>query len=138
MSRELAEPPDLEELLGPRGRLSLGDPDHVPAGIYAAQALRAWGLWEDAQPRLARADNVRAALALVTRREAPAGIVYATDAAAFSDIAVLGLIPAHLHEPIVYPAAVIAGHAGEARAFMDFLAGEKAKSILRAHGFAVR
>lgn len=82
---------------------------------------------------------MRAALALVTRREAPGGdSVYATDAAAFSDIAVLGLIPAHLHEPIVYPAAVIAGHAGEARAFMDFLAGEKAKSILRAHGFAVR
>ncbi len=73
---------DLTTLLGPNGRLSVGDPAHVPAGIYAEQALKKLGMWDKVAPRLAPAADVRSALLLVERGEAPAGIVYATDAAA--------------------------------------------------------
>jgi molybdate transport system substrate-binding protein len=130
--------PDFTALLGERGRLAVGDPDHVPAGIYARQALQAWGVWEQLEPRLARADNVRAALALVARGEAPAGIVYATDVQAEAMVSTLGTFPESLHEPIVNPVAVIAGRASPAvMAFADFLSGMEAKAILQAHGFAV-
>ena len=135
---EVSTPPDFDRLLGERGRLAVGDPDHVPAGIYARQALMAWGLWDAVQGRLARADNVRAALALVERGEAPAGIVYATDAEAAGKVSIAGVLPDALHEPIVYPFAIVAGHDSEdARAFVRYLTGPVAKSILAAHGFAV-
>ena len=93
---------DLPALLN-GGRLAIGNPDHVPAGIYARQALEALGLWPDVQSQLAPAADVRAALALVARGEAPLGIVYATDAALVEGVHVAGTIPAALHEPIVYP-----------------------------------
>src|SRR3954462_7474536 len=70
---------DLPALLGPQGRLAAGDPAHVPAGIYAKAALERLGQWAAIAPRLARAENVRAALLLVERGEAPLGIVYRTD-----------------------------------------------------------
>ena len=91
------------------GRLALGNPDHVPAGIYARQALEALGLWPGVKDRLAPAADVRAALALVARGEAPSGIVYATDALLVPDVRVVAEVPASLHEPIVYPAALITG-----------------------------
>jgi molybdate transport system substrate-binding protein len=73
---------DLTALLGANGRIATGDPAHVPIGLYARQALTKFGLWDAVVPRLARTEDVRAALLLVERGEAPAGIVYATDAAA--------------------------------------------------------
>lgn len=130
--------PDLEALLGPRGRLAIGDPDHVPAGIYARQVLMAWGMWDALEARLARADNVRAALALVARGETPLGFVYATDARITRSVSIALTIPDTLHEPIVYPFALVKGRASaDAEAFADFLAGDTAKSILAEHGFSV-
>ncbi|HET9019592.1 MAG TPA: molybdate ABC transporter substrate-binding protein, partial [Acetobacteraceae bacterium] len=85
---------DLAALLGPAGRLAVGDPAHVPAGIYARAALRHLGLWAGVAGRLAPAEDVRAALLLVERGEAPAGIVYATDAAVAPGVAVAGTFPA--------------------------------------------
>src|SRR5579862_272481 len=84
---------DLISLLGANGRLATGDPAHVPVGIYAEQALKKLGLWNSVEPRLARTDDVRAALLLVERGEAPAGIVYATDAAVSKSVMIAGAFP---------------------------------------------
>jgi len=127
---------DLLALLGPRGRLAVGDPAHVPAGTYARQALTRLGLWAAVESRLARADNVRGALLLVERGEAPLGIVYATDAAVAKGVAVMGVFPAEATDPIAYPFAVTrAGDTPLARDFMTFLAGPEAAEIFSRRGF---
>lgn len=127
---------DLASLLGPDGRLAVGDPAHVPAGMYAREALERLGLWTAAEPRLARADNVRAALALVERGEAPYGIVYATDAAIADGVDVVGTFPAESHTPITYPFAVVAGAEGEAvEDFFAFMTSDAALAIYARFGF---
>lgn len=127
---------DLAGLLGPSGRLAVGDPAHVPVGLYAGQALRKLGLWDSVAQRLAATADVRAALLLVERGEAPAGIVYATDAAASSQVVVAATFPADSHDPIVYPFAVTTGgDSAEARALLTFLAGPGALAVFAGHGF---
>jgi len=129
---------DLAALLGD-GRLATGDPEHVPAGRYAREALTKLGLWQAAEPRLARAENVRAALVLVERGEAPFGIVYATDAVASSKVRVAGVFPDDSHAPISYPIAVVAGRdSPTARAFLDFLGGVEAREVFARRGFLVQ
>lgn len=123
-------------LAGSGGRIATGDPDHVPVGKYAKQAFEALGQWREVEPRLARLDSVRAALAMVERGEVPLGIVYATDAAVAKKVKVLAVFPGTLHAPVVYPAALVAGNeTPAARAFLDFLAGPQAKGIFARHGF---
>ncbi len=120
------------------GRLAIGNPDHVPAGIYARQALEALGLWRDVRSQLAPAADVRAALALVARGEAPLGIVYATDSARIEGVHVVGTIPASLHEPIVYPMALIAGRVSPlVTRFFEFLAGPEGRAAFARAGFIV-
>jgi molybdate transport system substrate-binding protein len=129
---------DLAALLGPDGRLAVGDPAHVPAGIYAEQALKKLGLWNAAQPRLAPAEDVRGALLLVERGEAPAGIVYGTDAAATTGVAVAGIFPPSSHDPILYPFAVVkSGDSQAARDFLAFLQSPAAMAIFGKRGFGV-
>ena len=129
---------DLLGLLGPNGRVATGDPAHVPVGIYAEQALRKLGIWDAVAPRLARTDDVRSALLLVERGEAPAGIVYATDAAASKAVMIAGTFPANSHDPVSYPFAVTkSGDTPDARALMIFLAGPQARAIFVQHGFKV-
>jgi molybdate transport system substrate-binding protein len=126
---------NLLSLLGGDGRLALGDPAHVPAGTYAREALQKLGLWSALESRLALADNVRAALALVSRGEAPLGIVYATDASV-GKVRVLGTFPASSHAPIRYPVAIVrGGNTAPARAFFEFLTGDVGLGILERHGF---
>lgn len=128
---------DLAAVLG-KGRLATGDPAHVPVGKYAQAALTRLGVWPQAQPRLVRADSVRAALAYVERGEAAAGIVYATDAAVAPRVHVAGVFPADSHPRIVYPMALVAGQDSEAaRALHDFLQGQEAAEVFMRHGFAV-
>ena len=129
---------DLPGLLGAGGRLAVGNPASVPAGIYARQALTALGLWDRLKDRLAPAENVRAALLLVERGEAPAGIVYASDVRAAPGLAVAGVFPESSHPPIVYPGAVLAGAAlpQQAQRLLDFLAGGTAQAIFHNLGFA--
>lgn len=118
--------------------IATGDPDHVPVGRYAQQALEKLGLWDWAQGHLARADSVRAALALVERGESRLGIVYATDAAVSKGVGVLGTFPAGSHAAITYPVAVVADHARpEVLAFRAFLAGPQAAEVFRRYGFTV-
>ena len=128
---------NLAALLGPRGRIATGDPAHVPIGRYAQAALTWMGQWEAIAPRLARADNVRAALLLVERGEAPYGIVYATDAAASQGVRVVGTFPAGSHEAITYPFAVTRRAEGnaQARALLAFLAGPEAAPTWQRFGF---
>lgn len=130
---------DLAALLGPAGRIATGDPAHVPVGIYAEQALKKLGLWDSLSPRLARTDDVRSALLLVERGEAPAGIVYATDAAVSKGVTIAGVFPASSHDPVVYPFAVTkAGDTPEARALLAFLAGPQARAVFVQRGFKVQ
>ena len=122
----------------PEGKIATGDTAHVPAGIYAKEALTKLGVWDKVSPRIAGADNVRAALVLVERGEAVAGIVYATDASISKGVMVAATFPANSHSPIVYPLAltVTGAENRDARAFYDYLLGEKSAAILARYGFS--
>jgi molybdate transport system substrate-binding protein len=122
-------------LLGPNGRLALGDPQHVPAGKYAKAALEKLGAWDGVAKRLAPAENVRAALALVARGEAPLGIVYATDAAAEPRVRVVDGFPDGLHPPLVYPAALTVLAKAPAGEYLVFLRSSAARRVFEKHGF---
>ncbi|MVA96715.1 molybdate ABC transporter substrate-binding protein [Nitratireductor sp. CAU 1489] len=135
---ELAIAPgvDLLAALGDDGRLAMANTDVVPAGRYGKAALQSLKAWDAVEPRVAQAENVRAALALVSIGEAPLGIVYQTDAAADADVRVVGLFPEETHPPIVYAAALMAGvDKDEARAFLAFLRSPAASAIFADHGF---
>jgi molybdate transport system substrate-binding protein len=131
---------DLAALLGARGRMATGDPSNVPAGKYAQAALTWMGQWEKLSPRLARADNVRSALLLVERGEAPLGVVYATDAAASPGVRVVGRFPAESHPLITYPFALTRHGVADAEAkdFLAFITGAGSEAIYRRFGFGLR
>ena len=117
-------------------RLAMGDPDHVPAGMYAKAALIHLGIWPALTGHLALTADVRAALTLVERGEAAAGIVYATDAAITSRVRMAGTFPADSHPPITYPAAIVADRdRPEVRRFFAFLASAEAAAVFARHGF---
>lgn len=119
-------------------RLAMADPDSVPAGKYGRAALQALGVWHEVSRKIAPTENVRAALALVARGEAPFGIVYASDAIAEPKVRVQGEFPAQSHAPIIYPAAIIAeSRSSEAAALLHFLRSAQARAVWRTHGFGV-
>jgi len=127
----------LAEALGD-GRLAMADVRAVPAGKYGQAALETLGVWDSVKDRIAQAENVRATLALVSRGEAPLGIVYQTDAAADTGVKIVGTFPADSHPPILYPVAVLAGSdKPEARAFVDYLKSPAAKPLFEKQGFTV-
>ncbi|HUL46499.1 MAG TPA: molybdate ABC transporter substrate-binding protein [Steroidobacteraceae bacterium] len=117
------------------GRLATGDPDSVPAGRYAQEALTKLGVWEKIAPRLVRAENVRAALEYVARGEATLGVVYRTDALAEKRVRLVDVFPASTHEPIVYPVELTARASARAAAFEAFLESDAARQIFVRHGF---
>jgi molybdate transport system substrate-binding protein len=125
----------LAALLGDR-RLAMADPDSVPAGKYGRAALESLGVWEEVAPRVARAENVRAALALVARAETPFGIVYQTDALAEPRVRIIGEFPRNLHPEIVYPAAIVASSRSKiAYAYLRYLRSHAALAVWQRHGF---
>ncbi len=124
----------LARLLG-NGRLAMANPDAVPAGKYGKASLEALGVWNDVQSKVAFAENVRAALVLVSRGEAPLGIVYRTDAAADPRVRIVGLFPENTHPPIIYPIAVTAPAKSAATAFLSWLNKPEARAIFQKHGF---
>ncbi len=129
---------DLAGLLGRDGRLAMANVDSVPAGRYGKAALESLGVWTSVAPRVVQSENVRLALAFVARGEAPAGIVYATDAAAEPAVKVIGTFPADSHAPILYPVAMTAGSTNpDARAFFDFLQSDAAAPAYRRQGFTI-
>lgn len=118
------------------GRLAVGDPDHVPAGIYAHQALETLGVWGSVESKLARAGSVRAALLFVERGDCPLGIVYRSDALSDPKVRVVGTFPADSHPPVIYPAARIAGHGSPAAIeFLHYLIGPEASAVFKKYGF---
>ena len=120
------------------GRLAMANPDSVPAGKYGRDALRALNVWRGIESRVARAENVRAALLLVARGEAPFGIVYATDALAEPRVHVVDTFPESTHAPIVYPVAIVAASRSPyAQRFIDALGSPAARTVWQQHGFAM-
>ena len=129
----------LARALGENGRLAMADPDAVPAGKYGKASLQALGVWPSVANRVARGENVRAALALVERGEAPLGIVYATDARASTKVSIVGTFPASSHKPIRYPLARLkAATNKEAEAFRRFLLSHEGRAIFQRFGFSAR
>ncbi|QSX33769.1 molybdate ABC transporter substrate-binding protein [Shewanella avicenniae] len=119
-------------------RIAVGDPDHVPAGRYAKESLETLGLWASAEPLLARANNVRAALALVERGEASIGIVYATDAQISDKVKTVAEFPSSSHKPIAYPVALTSSAPSPAaKALYDYLQTAEAKAVFAKYGFKV-
>lgn len=117
------------------GRLVTGDVRAVPVGKYAQAALEKLGLWQSVLPKLAMVENVRVALSLVARGEAPLGIVYETDAKAEPKVKVIGVFPPDSHAPIVYPAALTVTAKTGAAAYVEFLQSPAARAIFERSGF---
>jgi molybdate transport system substrate-binding protein len=126
----------LAKLLG-GGKLAMADPAAVPAGKYGKAALTALGVWDSVSGNLAQAENVRVALAYVSRGEAPLGIVYKTDALSDKGVRIAGTFPENTHAPIVYPAALVKDAKPEAKGFLKFLSGPEATAIFEKDGFNV-
>ncbi|MGE3149815.1 MAG: molybdate ABC transporter substrate-binding protein [Pseudorhodoplanes sp.] len=125
---------DLAKLAGD-GRIATGDVQAVPVGKYAKAALEKLGSWEAAAPKFAMADNVRAALLLVSRGEAPLGIVYETDAKVDLGVKIIGKFPIDSHPAITYPAALTANAKADAKKYLDFLRSPSGQVIFERYGF---
>jgi molybdate transport system substrate-binding protein len=120
------------------GKLAVCTVTSCPAGVYGKDALTNLGVWNEVEPKLAQADNVRNALALVARGEARFGIVYATDAKAEPKVKVVDTFPESSHKPVTYPIALIATSTNpEAAAFAAFMTSQSAVKILTGQGFTV-
>jgi len=118
------------------GKLALADPESVPAGRYGKASLTKLGIWDSVQSHVVGAKDVRATLALVELGEAPAGIVYATDAALSKKVKVVAVFPDDSHPPIVYPVALVTGQdTPEAKAFFAYMKGPEAAAVFKKYGF---
>jgi molybdate transport system substrate-binding protein len=118
------------------GRLAMGNVDAVPAGKYAKAALEKLGAWNGVKDKIAQAESVRAALVLVSRGEAPLGIVYQTDAAADPGVKIVGMLPEDSHPPIIYPAALTKESANaDAQAFLAYMRSPAARPAFERQGF---
>ncbi len=128
------------DLAGPigDGRLAMADVKAVPAGKYGKAALQSLGVWTSVEDKVAMAENVRAALKLVSTGEAVLGIVYATDARAESGVRVIGTFPASSHPAIIYPVGIVAtSRNADAAEFVKYLQGTKAQAIFKEQGFSI-
>lgn len=127
----------LASLLG-NERLAMANPTSVPAGKYGKASLESLGVWKDVEPKVAPAENVRAALMLVSRRETPFGIVYRTDALADEKVRIVGEFPENTHPPIVYPVALTANRSNPAApGFLSYLGSPEARAVFEKYGFGI-
>jgi molybdate transport system substrate-binding protein len=127
----------LASLLG-QGHLALANTDAVPAGKYSKAALEMLGVWELVKGRIAQAENVRAALLLVSRGEAPLGIVYESDAVSDPSVVTVGILPDATHPRIIYPIALTSGSTRpDAGGFLDELKSPQARTIFEKQGFTM-
>jgi molybdate transport system substrate-binding protein len=125
---------DLARLIGD-GRIATGEVSSVPIGKYAKSALEKLGIWASVEKKFAMTDNVRAALALVSRGEAVLGIVYETDAKVEPGVKIVGAFPADSHPAIVYPVAATATAKPDATTYLNFLRSGTAKAVFETYGF---
>ncbi|MDV6250136.1 molybdate ABC transporter substrate-binding protein [Vibrio sp. EA2] len=117
------------------GRLALGNPTSVPVGMYAKESLTTLGVWKDIEYKVAPAKNVRLALALVERGEAPLGIVYKTDALLTDKVKIVSELASDTHSAIVYPAAIV-NDSTESQQFFRYLSTDDAKDVFIKYGFS--
>jgi molybdate transport system substrate-binding protein len=127
---------DLAALAGD-GRIATGDVRAVPAGLYAKAALEKLGVWGSVESKMAMAENVRAALVLVARGEAPLGIVYETDAKIDPSVKIIGVFPEDSHPPIIYPVALTKDAKPDAAQYLAFLRTPDAAAVFQRYGFAI-
>ncbi|MCG6878920.1 MAG: molybdate ABC transporter substrate-binding protein [Deltaproteobacteria bacterium] len=121
------------------GRLAMGDPEHVPAGIYGKEALKRLKVWQQVKNKVAGMKDVRAALMMVERGEVSLGLVYSTDAAISTRVRIVGVFPPETHSPIIYPVAIVANHdRPSVERFMAFLESAAARTVFEKYGFRVR
>jgi molybdate transport system substrate-binding protein len=128
------------DLVGPLkgGRLAIGNVDVVPAGKYGKAALERLGAWDSVKDRIAQTENVRAALLLVARGEAPLGIVYQTDAVSDPNVKIVGTFPENTHPPIIYPIALTRESSNpDAAALLTFIRSPVARAAFERQGFTV-
>ncbi|MBN1648062.1 MAG: molybdate ABC transporter substrate-binding protein [Spirochaetales bacterium] len=118
-----------------KGRISIGDPAHVPAGQYAVEVFAYYGWMESLKDRIQPAADVRAALAVVEMEETELGIVYKTDAVKSDKVRIIGIFPEKSHTPVVYYCALLKNAPAQAEAFYTFLLGNEAGSIFGKYGF---
>ena len=120
-------------------KLSIGEPESVPAGRYAKEALTSMNLFDALQPKMVFAKDVRQVLSYVATGNVDAGLVYATDAKISDRVKVVATAPAASHSPIVYPIAVVANseNAEAAQAFVDFLSSDTAIGIFEEYSFGM-
>ena len=118
-----------------QGRLAMADPRSVPAGKYAREALTKLGVWESVSAKIAGTENVRAALLLVSRGEAPFGIVYRTDAMIDPNVKVIDTFPETTHAPIVYPAALTTSSTAAGARVLEYLKSAAARAVFDKAGF---
>ncbi|MGA8651691.1 MAG: molybdate ABC transporter substrate-binding protein [Xanthobacteraceae bacterium] len=121
--------------LAGNGRIATGDVRAVPAGLYAKAALEKLGIWSSVESKMAMAENVRAALVLVARGEAPLGIVYETDAKVDPGVKIIGVFPEDSHPPIIYPVALTKDAKPDAAQYLAFLSTPDARAIFERYGF---
>lgn len=130
---KISSPQDLEKAR----MIAIGQPDSVPAGIYAKAFLQKAGVWDRLAGKLVPTGNVRAALAAVESGDVDAAIIYKTDALIVTSVRIAYEVPAGAAPKILYPAAVIANSNDKpaARRFLGYLQSEAARKIFRRHGF---
>lgn len=120
------------------GRISMGDPAHVPAGRYAVQALEYFGWYNELRDRILPTSDVRSALLVVEMGEADFGIVYSTDAARSDKVSVTGIFPEVSHSPIIYYCSLMKNNSGQAKLFYDFIvSGKNAQKVYTEFGFSL-
>ena len=117
--------------------VAIAEPQAVPAGKYAQEVLTHFGLYDHLKPKFVLAKDVRQVLNYVATGNADAGIVYATDALTTKDVIVVATAPEDSHSPVLYPVAAVKAsqNPGAAKAFIEFLAGAKARGIFEKYGF---
>lgn len=124
---------DFVSLLG-KGRLSMGDPAHVPAGKYAKQSLEYFGWYNMLAGKILPAKDVRSALMIVELEESPLGIIYRTDALKSSKVKILNTFPETSHKPIVYEGGICKDNTN-AKAFFEYLHSNSTTTIWVKYGF---
>ncbi len=128
------ETTDLAERLS-KQRFAMGDPGHVPAGIYARRALEHLGIWDKVRVNAAFGENVRVALARAARGEVDYAIIYASDARMNNDVSVAYRFNATAHPPIAYTAALTQNAGADATLFLDYMTQAAKRGFFTQYGF---
>lgn len=127
---------DFEDIIK-ANTIAIGDPESVPAGQYAKEALTTLGLWEEVVAKSSLGTNVTEVLNWVVEGSADVGIVYATDAAT-TELKVIEAPEGSLTESVIYPVGIVNSSKNQdaAKLFIEFLQSDEAIEIFEKYGFS--